>query len=56
VCLALGHEDRGCSAALLAGADAVAYVPQTGKVGSLNVAAAAAIALAEARRREWQRG
>jgi tRNA (guanosine-2'-O-)-methyltransferase len=56
VCLALGHEDRGCSPALLAAADVVAYVPQTGRVGSLNVAAAAAIALAEARRREWQRG
>jgi tRNA (guanosine-2'-O-)-methyltransferase len=55
VCLALGHEDRGCSAALLAAADAVAYIPQLGRVGSLNVAAAAAIALAEARRREWQR-
>jgi tRNA (guanosine-2'-O-)-methyltransferase len=54
VCLALGNEDRGCSAALLAAADAVAYVPQTGRVGSLNVTAAAAIALAEARRREWQ--
>jgi tRNA (guanosine-2'-O-)-methyltransferase len=54
VCLALGHEDRGCSSALLAAADAVAYVPQTGRVGSLNVAAAAAIALAETRRREWQ--
>jgi tRNA (guanosine-2'-O-)-methyltransferase len=53
VCLALGHEDRGCSAALLAAAGAVAYIPQTGRVGSLNVAAAAAIALAEARRREW---
>jgi len=53
VCLALGHEDRGCSAALLAAATAVAYIPQTGRVGSLNVAAAAAIALAEARRREW---
>jgi tRNA (guanosine-2'-O-)-methyltransferase len=53
ICLALGHEDRGCSAALLAAADAVAYIPQVGKVGSLNVAAAAAIALAEARRREW---
>jgi len=53
VCLAFGHEDRGCSAALLAGADAVAYIPQVGRVGSLNVAAAAAIALAEARRREW---
>jgi tRNA (guanosine-2'-O-)-methyltransferase len=55
VCLALGHEDRGCSAALLAAASAVAYIPQTGRVGSLNVAAAAAIALAEARRREWAR-
>lgn len=54
VCLALGNEDRGCSAALLGAADAVAYVPQTGRVGSLNVTAAAAIALAEARRREWQ--
>jgi len=55
VCLALGHEDRGCSAALLAAADEVAYIPQVGRVGSLNVAAAAAIALAEARRRDWQR-
>lgn len=54
VCIALGNEDRGCSAALLAAADAVGYVPQTGRVGSLNVAAAAAIALAEARRREWE--
>jgi tRNA (guanosine-2'-O-)-methyltransferase len=53
VCLALGNEDHGCSAALLAAADAIAYIPQTGRVGSLNVAAAAAIALAEARRREW---
>ncbi len=53
VCLALGNEDHGCSPALLAAADQVAYVPQVGRVGSLNVAAAAAIALAEARRREW---
>lgn len=53
VCLALGHEDRGCSPGLLAAADQVAYIPQVGRVGSLNVAAAAAIALAEARRREW---
>jgi len=53
VCLALGNEERGCSPALLAAADAVAYIPQPGKVGSLNVAAAAAVALAEARRREW---
>ena len=53
VCLALGNEDHGCSAALLAVADAVAYIPQPSRVGSLNVAAAAAVALAEARRREW---
>jgi tRNA (guanosine-2'-O-)-methyltransferase len=53
ICLALGNEDRGCSAALLAAADVVAYIPQAGRVGSLNVAAAAAVALAEARRREW---
>ena len=56
VCLALGNEDHGCSPALLAAADAVGYIPQIGRVGSLNVAAAAAIALAEARRREWSVG
>ena len=53
VCLAVGNEDRGCSPGLLAVADVVAYIPLPGKVGSLNVAAAAAIALAEVRRREW---
>lgn len=53
ICLALGNEDHGCSPALLAAADAVAYIPQIGKVGSLNVAAAAAVAIAEVRRREW---
>jgi tRNA (guanosine-2'-O-)-methyltransferase len=53
VCLALGNEDHGCSPALLAAADAIAYIPLVGRVGSLNVAAAAAIALAEVRRREW---
>ena len=53
ICLALGNEDHGCSAALLAAADLIAYIPQPGKVGSLNVAAATAIALAEVRRQEW---
>jgi tRNA (guanosine-2'-O-)-methyltransferase len=53
ICLAVGNEDHGCSAALLAAADVIAYIPQPGKVGSLNVAAATAIALAEVRRREW---
>ena len=53
ICLAFGNEDHGCSPALLAAADAIAYIPQIGRVGSLNVAVAAAVALAEARRREW---
>jgi tRNA (guanosine-2'-O-)-methyltransferase len=55
VCLAVGNEDRGCTAALLAVADAVAYIPQSGRVGSLNVAVAAAVAMAEARRGSWSR-
>jgi tRNA (guanosine-2'-O-)-methyltransferase len=53
VCLAVGNEDHGCTAALLAVADAVTYIPQPGRVGSLNVAVAAAVAMAEARRRGW---
>ncbi|WP_018656376.1 TrmH family RNA methyltransferase [Actinomadura flavalba] len=53
VCLAVGGEDHGVSPALLAAADAVAYIPQIGRVGSLNVAVATAVALAETRRREW---
>ena len=44
-CLVVGHEDRGCSPATLAACDAVAYLPLLGKVGSLNVATAASIAL-----------
>ena len=54
-CIVLGHEDRGLSAATLGLCDAVAYVPTPGKVGSLNVAIAAGIALYEARRAEWTR-
>ncbi len=53
VCVALGHEDRGLSAVTLQACDAVAFVPQLGRVGSLNVAHAAAIAVYELRRREW---
>ena len=54
VCLVVGNEDHGISAAALRACDAVAYLPQLGKVGSLNVATAAAIALYEARRQEWE--
>jgi tRNA (guanosine-2'-O-)-methyltransferase len=53
VCLVVGNEDHGCTAALLAVADAIAYIPLPGRVGSLNVAVAAAIAMAEVRRRSW---
>ena len=53
LCLVLGNEDKGLSPAMLGLCDHVAYLPQPGKVGSLNVAVAAAVALAEARRREW---
>jgi tRNA (guanosine-2'-O-)-methyltransferase len=53
VCLAIGHEDHGLSAATLAACDAVTFIPQLGRVGSLNVATAAAIALYELRRQGW---
>ncbi len=55
LCLVVGNEDKGLSAAVLAACDAAAYLPQPGKVGSLNVAVATGIALAECRRREWAR-
>ncbi|MEV0586977.1 TrmH family RNA methyltransferase [Nonomuraea sp. NPDC050310] len=54
VCLVVGSEDHGCSPALLEAADGEIYIPQVGRVGSFNVSVAAAIALAEARRQEWQ--
>lgn len=53
ICLAIGHEDHGLSVGTLAACDTVAFIPQLGKVGSLNVAAAAAIGVFELRRREW---
>ncbi len=56
VCLAIGHEDHGLSGATLGACDAVGFIPQMGRVGSLNVATAAAIALYELRRRDWTAG
>lgn len=53
VCLVVGHEDRGLSKEALAAVDAVGYIPQVGKVGSLNVGVATSIAIAEARRQGW---
>jgi tRNA (guanosine-2'-O-)-methyltransferase len=55
VCIVVGNEDHGISAAALRACDDVAYLPQLGKVGSLNVATATSIALYEARRQEWVR-
>ena len=53
VCFAVGHEDHGLAPSTLAACDAVAFIPQMGRVGSLNVATATAIAVFELRRREW---
>lgn len=55
VCLALGNEDHGLAKDTLARADAVGFLPQLGKVGSLNVATAAGMALYEVRRQGWTR-
>ena len=53
VALVVGHEDHGLSASTLGACDNVGFIPQLGRVGSLNVAAAAAIAIYEARRQQW---
>jgi tRNA (guanosine-2'-O-)-methyltransferase len=55
VCLAVGHEDRGLSKDLLGSCDALGYIPQLGRIGSLNVSTATAIACYEARRTGWTR-
>ncbi|SEE80680.1 TrmH family RNA methyltransferase [Jiangella alba] len=56
VCLIIGNEDRGLSATALSLCDAAGYVPQTGRVGSLNVAVATAVACYEVRRQAWGAG
>lgn len=56
VCLVVGHEDRGLSRDALGACDALGYVPQLGRIGSLNVATATAVALYEARRAAWTSG
>lgn len=50
ICIAVGHEDRGVSPAVLRECDEVGFIPQYGRVGSLNVATATSIACYEARR------
>lgn len=56
VCLVVGHEGRGLSPGVLRGLDAVAFIPQLGRVGSLSVATAASVACYEARRQGWPAG
>ncbi len=53
ICLAVGHEDRGLTTACLDACDAVGYIPLLGRIGSLNVATATAMALYEVRRQGW---
>lgn len=53
VALVIGNEGHGLSPASLALCDAAAYLPQVGRVESLNVATATAIAVYEIRRQEW---
>lgn len=56
VCLVLGHEERGVHRDTLAAVDHVGFVPQLGKVGSLNVAQATSVALYEAARQRAMGG
>ena len=53
VCLVIGHEDRGLAKTTLDECDQLGFIPQLGKVGSLNVATAASIAIYETRRQGW---
>ena len=53
IALVVGNEDHGLSALTLDGCEAVGFIPQLGRVGSLNVATAAAIAVYEVRRQQW---
>lgn len=53
IALVIGHEDRGLTSAVLDACDRVAFLPQLGRIGSLNVATATSIACYELRRRAW---
>lgn len=52
-CLVMGHEERGVHRDTLAAVDHVGFLPQLGKVGSLNVAQAATAAIYETARQHW---
>jgi 23S rRNA (guanosine2251-2'-O)-methyltransferase len=56
IALVLGSEGRGVRPLVRRTADLVARIPMTGRVGSLNASAAAAICLYEAARQRARRG
>lgn len=53
VCLVVGHEERGVHRSVLAEVDHVGFLPQRGKVGSLNVAHSVTGGLYEVTRQGW---
>lgn len=53
VCFMVGHEDRGLSKSALASCDELAFIPQLGRIGSLNVSVALSIAAYEWARQQW---
>lgn len=53
VCLVMGHEDHGISKDGLTACDRLAFIPQLGRIGSLNVATAASVAMYEWARQQW---
>lgn len=55
-CLVIGNEGHGLPPSALFECDAAVYVPQPGRVASLNVATATSIALYEVRRQAWTAG
>ena len=55
VALVIGHESRGLSTDVLGSCDELGFIPQLGKVGSLNAASAAAVAIYEVRRQGWSK-
>ena len=55
VCLVVGHEERGVHRDTLAAVDHVAFLPQLGKIGSLNVAHSVTVGLYEVARQALTR-
>ncbi len=51
--LVIGHEQHGLSNTTLDACDLLGFIPQLGRVGSLNTATATAIAIYETRRQGW---